>query len=180
MQISPTKTLVPFCAPSLTAWQARQPMRRHAPRPGRSSTTEASSTWHPDDDDASRHPRRRRLGPLVPAPLVGSGTLGPLRWSAPCDSGTRHDAGGPQQKKASWEIFRQTRAALMTCRKPQEQGFRHAFRRPSAASPRDFRETAATMQRKAHNSRITAENRPPLETGTSTAQHSTAQQPQRR
>ena len=62
----------------------------------------------------------------------------------------------------------------MTCRKPQEQGFRHAFRRPSAASPRDFRETAATRQRKAHNSRITTEKRPPLESGSSTAQHSTA------
>ena len=47
LQISPTtKTLVPFCAPSLTARQARQPMRRHAPRPGRSSTT---GTNEPDD-----------------------------------------------------------------------------------------------------------------------------------
>ena len=49
-----------------------------------------------------------------------------------------------------------------------------------------FRETAATRQRKAHNSRITTEKRPPLESGSSTAQHSTAQQhaapqqPQRR
>ena len=79
-------------------------------------------------------------------------------------------------EKGLLKIFRQTRAALMTCRKPQEQGFRHAFRRPSAASPRDFRETAATRQRKAHNSSITTEKRPPLESESSTAQHSTAQQ----
>ena len=36
----------PFFAPGLTARQARQPMRRHAPRPGRSSTT---GTNEPDD-----------------------------------------------------------------------------------------------------------------------------------
>ena len=145
-------------------------MRRHAPRPGRSSTTEASSTWHPDDDDASRHPRRRRLGPLVPAPLMGSGTLGPLRWSAPYGSDTRHDAttrlSDPSRKRPliDW-------AALLTCRKPQEESSRQAFccasekqQRPGSAK---HTIQASPLRKDHHWSQSQAQH--------STAQHSSTQ-----
>ena len=166
----------PFYAPGLTARQARQPMRQHAPRPGRSSITEANSAWHPDDDDASHHPRRRRLGALVPAPLMGSGTLGPLRWSAPYGSDTRHDAttrlSDPNRKRPliDW-------TALLTCGKPQEQGSRQAF---CCASEKQQRPGSAkhTIQesplRKDHHwSQGQAQH--------STAQqHAAPQQPQRR
>ena len=154
-------------------------MRRHAPRPGRSSTTSANSELHPDDDDANYHPRRRRLGALVPAPLMGSGTLGPLRWSAPYDSGTRHDVTtrlvGPSRKRPPSRLGSDTQK----CR-------RSDLLSSSPCLPLHFRETAAARRRGAHISRGTATKTlqiEPTQHSTTAPQHrSTAaqQQPQRR
>ena len=106
----------------------------HQPRTTqRSSTRRARSNsetngqhraWNASDDGEPK--LNGHSSQTVPAPLMGSGTHGPLRWSAPYGSDTRHDAttrlSDPSRKRPliDW-------AALLTCRKPQEESSRQAF-----------------------------------------------------